>query len=345
MLRLLHILIVHSIFITVAYGQSLTIDDLLNLSALAPNKFDNFLNKKRFVPAGRSLQNDVMTTSFFEKKKAKGKDTLNIIRSIDIYKKDDTYFFALHTSSSGEYREGRNQLLKAGFFCNNIGDSSQVSSLLFQKRNITVQISAGMEEGEPVFTFLLQKKQLLDPADVRYADDLLKFSSHEYLVSFFGRNNVKKDIYYFSEKELKRCSVLFANTNRQAVFIWGDETNLCNLSYLLISGILPTVSAVQFKESVSENKWVLKNGIYSGMNLKELLKLNRNDFEFYGRNAEFSFMVTPQSNGIINFKKTGIMLGCINCNGSALLDKFTVSATEALNSSLTLHTFYIMITP
>jgi len=335
----------HSFFTAVACSQSLTVDDLLTLSSLSPKSFDNYVNKKGFMSVGKSLQNDAIVTTFFEKNKAKEIDTLHIIRSVDLYKKDDTYYFALHTSSSKEYMEGREQLKKAGFFCSNSGDTNQLSSLLFQKKNITVQASAATEDGEPVFTFLLQKKELASLSSIRYAEDLLKFNSHEYLVSSFGVNNVKKDVYYFSEKELRKCSVLFANTNQQAVFIWDDQTNLCNLSYILISGILPTQNTAKFSGSISQNKWVMKNGIYSGMSIKELLKLNGNDFEFYGRNSEFSFMIVPQHSGNIDFKKTGIMLGCINCNGSALLDNLKVSAIDALNNSLALHIFYIMITP
>ena len=303
------------------------------------------MSKKGFVFAGRSFQNDAMTSSFFEKKKTRNRDTLYVNRSVDLYKKDDTYCFALHTSSLKEYRDGLKQLVKAGFFCGNYDDTCQFSSLLFQRRNISVQTSTTMNDGEQVYSFLLQHKQLPDPANIMYADDLLKFNSHEYLVSFFGENNVKKDVYYFSEKEVKKCSVLFQNTSQQAVFIWKDETNLNDLSYILISGILPTISAVQYSGYVSQNKWILKNGIYSGMSLKELVKLNENDLDFYGRNSEFSFMITPESTGNIDFKKTGIMLGCINCNSSSLLNDLKVSAMEALTNSLTLHIFYIMISP
>ena len=332
-------------FIAVACCQSLTVNDLLALPSLSPKNFDNYMSKKGFVLAGRTFHNDAMVSSFFEKKKARNRDTSYIQRRVDLYKKDDTYCFAMHTSSLKEYTDGLKQLNKAGFFCGNYNDTSRFSSLLFQKRNISVQTSTDTEDGEQVYTFLLQHKQLPNPANIIYADDLLKFNSHEYLVSFFGMHNVKKDVYYFSEKEVKKCSVLFPNTSQQAVFIWKDETNLNNLSYILISGILPTISAVQYSGYVSQNKWILKNGIYSGMSLKELVKLNQNDLDFYGRNSEFSFMVTPQSTGNIDFNKTGVMLGCINCNASPLLNDLKVSATEALRHSLTLHIFYIMLSP
>ena len=183
------------------------------------------------------------------------------------------------------------------------------------------------------------------PVVSRFADDLLKFDSHEYLVSFFGEQNVKKDIYYFSEKEMKHCSVLFGNSNRQAVFIWKDEDNLSDLSYILISGILPTETGLPFNDNIGRNKWDFKNGVYSGMSIRELLELNESDFQFYGVNSEFSMMIEPESKGTIDFKKTGIMLSSLDGAGSPLLNKTMISAEEAVENRLALHVFYIMLSP
>ena len=61
-----------------------------------------------------------------------------------------------------------------------------------------------------------------------------------FLVSYFGEKNVTQDLYYFSENELKKCSVLFSGTLYQVAFVWGDENNLDNLSYIIVSNLLPT---------------------------------------------------------------------------------------------------------
>ena len=144
-----------------------------------------------------------------------------------------------------------------------------------------------------MYTFLLKKKELPLPATIQHAEDLLNFDSHEYLVGFFGAANVKKDYYYFSEKELKKCSVLFGNTSRQAVFIWDDEDNYSQLSYVLISNIIHTLNAKKFDGFIGINEWNLTNGVYPGMGLKELLKINAEDFEIYGNNSELAFMAKP----------------------------------------------------
>lgn len=342
--------------ICIAYSvqsQSLTVDDLLSLSSVSPKNIDAWLNKKGFVTAGKSLQENFDEKTFIENRKAKAKskakskqkDTLAIVRSIDLYKKDNSEYYVLHTSSKQEFADGCNRLKKGGF----LYDSSKTKDLnlpmFFQKRNISVVTNFSMRDDSPDYTFVLQKKGLPKQGDIQYAEDLLRFDSHEYLVSFFGQRNVKQDVYYFTEKELKKCSVLFPNTNQQVTFVWNDETTLSKLSYILISGILPTKGGVQFSASVSQNKWTLKNGIYSNISIRELLDLNEGDFEFYGRDSEFSYMVVPESNGNIDFKKIGITLGCFDCASSSLLDQRKISVRSAIERGLAMHVIYIMILP
>jgi len=325
------------------YAQSFSVDDLLELSSLSPKRFDNFMREKGFISGGRTLQNDAMALTFLGKTNINPEDTVIHSRTVNLYKLNNTYCFAFRTSCWQEYIAGKRWLKKADFFYADCKDTSDISPLLFQRKNVTIETGASVEEGDSVYTFLLKKREL--PVVSRFADDLLKFDSHEYLVSYFGEENVKKDIYYFSEKEMKRCSVLFGNSNRQVVFIWKDEDNLCSLSYILISGILPTENGLPFNDNIGRNKWDFKNGIYSGMSIRELLELNENDFQFYGVNSDFSMMIEPESKGNIDFKKTGIMLSCLDGAGSPLLNKNMISAEEAVESRLALHVFYIMLSP
>ena len=343
MIRLLLIVIAYNFLVSMACCQSLTVNDMLALSSLSPKNFNSYMNKKGYLQGDRGFRNDEIAITYFAKKKPGESDSLVVDRRVDIYREEDVYCFVLHTSSKDEYLDGRKWLRKSGFFCSDNSDTSQAMSLQYQKKSITVRVNTGEEDNRPAYTFLLQKIKLPDPATIKYAEDLLKFNSHEYLVGFFGENKVKKDDYYFTENELRKCSVLFGNTNKQAIFIWDDEANYSKLSYILISGILPTPAAVQYNGNIGQNKWQLKNGIYSGMSLKELLRLNRKDFEFYGHNSEYSLMVSPSGTGSIDFKKTGVILGCLDCSGSGLLEKLKVSAADAVAYHLTMYVFYIMI--
>jgi len=201
-----------------AQVPSFSVDDLLTLASLNPKKFDNYMSEKGFLCGGRTIQNDAMALTFLGKQQVNPDDTIVHSRSVNLYKKENAYFFAYHTSSYEEFIDGRNRLKKSNFYYPEEKDTSQEIPLIFQHKNITIETTKEVEEGSPVYTFLLRKKEL--PSIVtRYAEDLLVFDSHEYLVSYFGEENVKKDVYYFSEKKFKKCSVLFGNSNRQVVFV------------------------------------------------------------------------------------------------------------------------------
>jgi hypothetical protein len=326
-----------------AQNKPLTVDDLLTLSSMAPKNFESYMNKSGFTSGSKNLKNNVSAVTFHEKINTKKKDTIVVDRSIDFYKSEDMYCFAFHTSSQKEYQDGQIRLMRQGFFYDDKKKPVPGSPQLFQKGNITVQASAETEDDSLVYTFLLQRKEFPDPAKIQHAEDLLNFDSHEYLVSYFGEKNVKKDQYYFSEKELKKCSVLFGNSGHQAVFVWDDETNMRSLSYVLLSGVMPTVNAAQFDGHIIHNEWVLKDGIRCGMTLKELLNLNGKDFDFYGNSSEFPLMVDPANSGEIDFKKTGIVLNCLNCNGSSLITRSKISAEDAVDNNLPLSVYYIII--
>lgn len=326
-----------------AKSQSLTIDDLVILSSLSPQNFDEYVVKKSFSVKRRSIVENEMGYTFFENRIPGDSSPLN--RSINMYKKGDTWCIAFHTSSKDEYIIGRNRLKKLNFFSDAINDTSLNAPLLFQKKALTIQASCDRNQEETVYTFLLKKKDIPGRGSIQHAEDLLSFDSHEYLVACFGENNVKREIYHFSEDESKRCSILFPNSNEQAVFIWDEENNYRKLSYVIISGTLPAPVAAQHSGSYGHNKWELKNGIHQGMRIDDLLRLNSNDFTFYGNKSEFSMMVEPKVTGSINFKFIGIGFNCFNCDRSVVLDKQKVKASDAVNNNLAMHISCIMISP
>lgn len=325
-------------------SQSFTVDDLLTLSTLTAKNIDHFMNNNGFSTKNKMPFNDLTSTSFIEKRKKNKKDTLTI-RSIDFYKKEDSKYFILHTTSVNEYIEGKKRIIKSGFTYDDKVDINRASSIFFQKKNITIEAISGLQDGIPLYTFLLKKKELPLPATIQHAEDLLNFDSHEYLVGFFGAANVKKDYYYFSEKEIIKCSVLFGNTSRQAVFIWNDEDNYSQLSYVLISNIIHTLSTKKFDGFIGINEWNLTNGVYPGMGLKELLKINADDFEIYGNSSELALMAKPGGNGKIDFKKTAITLSCNNCNNQKIFNTRVLKAMDLVDENLPVYIYNILIYP
>src|SRR5258708_3017509 len=342
MKKILLILILHNFASGAVDGQSFTIDNLVKVASLPSKDIDHFMNKNGYVLTSTKLENASMEASFCVKVR-KNKPYIGPKRTINIYLKDDSKYFTLHTSSLNEYLDGQRSLIKSGFFYDVQKDVSKDTSILFQKGNTLIQATAGQDDGIPQYSFKLKVKKI--PTAIKYAEDLLQFDSHEFLVSFFGEQNVKKDMYYFSEKELKKCSVLFSGTRYQVVFVWGDENNLNNLLYILVPHALPTAGAEKKNPVTGNNEWEFRNGIYPGMDIKELLRLNEMDFNIYGNTSDLAFMVKPVDNGKIDFKKTGVMLSCNNCDDIKMFNQQEVSALAVAKKDLPMYVTDIIIYP
>ena len=325
-----------------AYSQSFTVDDLVTLASLQSKNIDKFMNKNGFALYSSILQSDTLDASFGLKIKAR-KNYIGPKRTIDIFLKDDSKYFTLNTSSLNDYMDGQRSLIKSGFFYDSQKDITREPLMLFQKGNISIQATSRQEGGIPQYNFKLKVRQL--PSKIKYAEDLLQFDSHEFLVSFFGKQNVKKDMYYFTEKELRKCSVLFSGSRYQVVFVWGDENNLNNLLYVLVPHVLPTASAEKVNAITGNNEWQFKNGIYPGMALKELLRLNQTDFGIYGNISEFAFMVKPVADGKIDFNKTAVMLSCNNCDDIKMFNQQVISALDVARKDLPMYVNDVIIYP
>ncbi|MGH2565694.1 MAG: hypothetical protein ACRDE5_14355, partial [Ginsengibacter sp.] len=287
-------------------------------------------------PAGDSI------TSYIEKSRRGETDSAGR-KSIDVYEKPDSRYFILHLSSPTEYLNGRESLIKSGFVYDAKKDISKEPSMLFQKENVSIESTREMKDSVTQYTFKLRERKI--PDSIAYAEDLLQFDSHEFLLSYFGKKNVIKDMYYFSEKDLKKCSVLFEGTNYRAVFVWGDENNLNNLSYILVSNVVHTKGEERTGMPEGNNEWGFHSGIHLGMPVKDILRLNEMDFYMYGSKSDLAFMVKPEITGKINFKKTAIMFNCNNCFDNEIFNQDEVSALDVAKANLPLTIFTIIIYP
>lgn len=341
MKKILLILILQG-FAGQAYCQSFTAEELVALAYLPSKNIDHYLNKKGFALSWSSSDSGIMKATFVEKTKSK-KLNIGPKKRIEIDLKNGSKNFTLHTTALNEYIEGQRRLIKSGFFYDTLKDMSKASSVLFQKANISIRASTEEIDSVKHYSFILTEKAI--PSSLMYAEDLLQFDSHQFLVSFFGEQNVKKDMYYLSEKELKSCSVLFSGTPRQAVFVWEDEIYLNNLAYILVSNVLPTEGAKNNNPLSRHNEWQLKNGIYPGMALKDLLKINEMDFDIYGNKSELAFLAKPNQYGKVDFKKTAVMLSCHQCYDNKIFNQTLVSALDVAKANLPMRVFDVVIYP
>jgi hypothetical protein len=326
-----------------AFCQVISVNNMLDVLSLSPARSEKYFVQKGFVSAGTSLLEDMRGQGYLYKGKNKRSEADTVKRSISRHYNETEVVVLYKTSSLLEFMTIKNELKEAGFVYNTSADSG---SVLYQKRDITVHASAQIdEEGNASYNFRVQKKLLPAAKDIFYAEHLLDFTSHENIVHVFGENNVKKDVYYFSENEFSRCSVLFPNTDRQAVFIWTDEVNDCELSQILFGGQLTVQGALNFDHTVAENKWWLKSGVHAGMSLRELQQLNRGDFRFYGGNSAYTGLVIHDANAQLDFKNETVVLACLNCQNSRFSDTDVMSADEAIQDGRRFFVFSIILNP
>jgi len=320
-------------------AQQFSAKEFLFSSSFTEKKFENYISKK-FSPCGKRSKDDTIIHVYSLKVDKKKGTHDSTIRTIETNRAKDHFSFTFFTSSKKDFDETKNALQKEGFFCGN----ENTEPVLFQNKNISVLVSK-KEAEDTLYSFRFRQADLPTPDKIKYADDLLQFYSHEYLVAVFGEKNVIRDVYYFSEKDFMKCSVLFPRTNRQAVFLWEDQMNMCKPVTITVGGNMNTGSSANYDGLIGENVWTSKDGVYSGMSLNSLIKLNGSTFKFYGKNSTSPFMILPDNSGSLDFRKNAVVLGCLNPGGSHELENTTVDADKILNDNLGLYVFMMIFYP
>ncbi len=328
------------------YGQALPAANLLNALTLKATKFDDWLAKKKFFFTNTTKHGDTLVKLYDYKAEIKKKKPLDSVkRSVTRRDNKDEFILTYQTASIDEFADLITQLKQAGFYCSQDEETGDTKPLLFQYRDVTVTTFTETKDSISNCFLLFYKKTFPDPQDINYADDLLCFTSHEYLVHYFGEENVKKDIYYFSGNELAKCSVLFLNTGRQVVYIWNDEVNKRDIANLLFGGQQRLKSLMGSDKFIAESNWIFKSGIHAGMPLYELRMLNGGDIKFYGSSSVNAGIVVPDNAGKINFKKEEIILGCMNCSDGKFASSAILNADDALTEGKILFILSVILKP
>jgi len=336
-----------SILFLHASSQEFSVKELILLSESSQKKLESYLHKENFLLSESKWGHDTLINVYSwrpaKKKEKEKKEKEELTRKIEIYNAKYNFSFSFFTSSKNDFANCLSSLKTKGFFC---GENKPGPLQLFQKRNVSVQANMLPQcSGDTIYSFWFNWVSLPPAKTIHYADDLLQFNSHEQLATVFGEKNVVKDVYYFSGNETSKCSILFPRTSRQAVFIWAEEENLRQLDYVLVGSNLKTASSTNFDGLIEENIWRSRQGIYSGMKLSDLIRLNGNDFKFYGANSRSPFWVVPENTGVLDFAKIKVVLGCLNKTSSGLLKNETINAGEILDDNTGLYVFMLVLSP
>jgi hypothetical protein len=343
-LKLFLLTVCFSVFYATAQAQAFTAARLTEMASLPKPKFESYVAKNNFIGISNQYKGDTIVRDFKYRTYGKGHKKDSIERTLTYLATKNDFSFIFNTLSQKEGLRILADLKKGGFYCDTETDTTN-KTFLYQHNDFTAKVWRDKVDTLLAFSFLLKKQTLPKPKEIKFAEDLAAFTSHEYLRFYFGDENVKKDIYYLSDKKIGKCTVLFANTSRQAVFLWNDELNSNGLAKIYIGGQLHTGGAVDYDKNIAENVWQLKSGVHAGMSLYTLRLLNDAAFNFYGGNSAQTGMVLNDGAGKLNFKTENVILGCINCTDGDFLKKSVINSDEALEAERILFVHTIIIEP
>ncbi|MCF8261196.1 MAG: hypothetical protein K9J12_10505 [Melioribacteraceae bacterium] len=111
------------------------------------------------------------------------------------------------------------------------------------------------------------ENEIKPPNEFIFADDLLALDSHSQLEKIFGMENLSISEEWFEEGTVKKSqSKIYPNTKNEISITWKEnEKDIKSISFSSI-----------------DSKWKLKNGLFVGMSLEDLEKINDKSISFYG---------------------------------------------------------------
>lgn len=324
-----------------AQAQSFNLNDLLGLTNYSVQKADAHLGKKSFKRDYESPRESSSNYNYYQKKRSKREE---VLRKISFQEGASSPTVCYQTSSVQEFNDLKEEIKKAGYTCYNEAEM-EGKTLLYQKGSCSINTSTEIIDSTPLYTLRIEKTALPKPKEVNYAEDLLRFSSHECLAAFFGSDNVKKDVFHYTDTEVNKCSVLFPNTSREVIFIWNDEANYRKPDFLIVGGHLQTKGTADYRLETVQNEWQTKQGIYSGMQLQELQKLNGDKINFYNWSTDRPGVLAPTNSGAIDFSRISLVFNCLNCNEKNLSQTKIISSENALADDRKIYISSLIILP
>ncbi len=333
---------------TSAKSQELSADRLLDMLSTSVPKIQGQLTGKKYIFSGAENSGDTTfriyqyrAASSSRKKQADATSRKFIIAQLK-----NTSTLTYQTSSADGYNKIIESLKKDGFYCEYEKDSTFTpASYVYQHELYSAEACKKNAEGIDWYSITFFKKVFSTTNNLQTAEELLEFTSHEYLVHYFGEKNVKKDLYYFADNDIVNCSVLFINTKRQVIFVWKDGLNRRRISNLFFGGQHNLKSQQTYESVIAENAWMLKSGLRIGMPLIELRTLNDNNISFCGGKAPNPGLVLPESTGRIDFTAADVILGCNNCTDEKFLGARQLNSDRALDDGRILFVLSIVLYP
>lgn len=323
-------------------AQMPALQELLAYPDQPDKKLEQTLTRLGFAAVDRTHLPD--TVYYTWKTSADADSSKAITRSISKCSSNGTTLYFYQTTSRDEFARLLAEGERIGVACAE-PPSVQSLPLLLQYQQMLMLAYVDQSADMKRYTLRIEKKPLPAVKQLQWAEQLLLFDSDELLAAYFGRDQVKKDLYYFSEKEINRCSILFPNTPRQAIFIWEDQANRRVIDQIIIGSMTTSGQLAGYAGALDGNTWQFRNGIEFNMRLDQLLHTNEEDIQFYGRRSPYYLMLKPGTKGKVDFSGTGIVFDCLNCVGDPFLNTELVSGKAAVTEGLRLHISLVILWP
>ena len=328
---------------SISQAQRCDLGDLLSFTGYSVSKFDAYIGKKAYRRDYESPHETRSNYNYIEVRKNKRKGE-EVIHKLSFLEKPGAPVISYQTSSLEEFYEIRRDLRRKGFY-SYVPEGDPMKPLLYQSENTTVATSVEIQDTLTFYTVKVEMEMLPKLRDIVYAEDLLPLNSHEYLCAVFGAGNVVRDVFHYAANDSNFCSVLFPNTPREVIFIWDDETNYREVSFLIIGGHMMTNNNLSNSNQISSNEWRSKQGVGVGMKLEELQALNEDKLNFYGWSSDQPGMLTKGNSGKLDFNHLGVVLSCLNCINNPAMEKYTVDSERAVQEERKVYVSSIVIIP
>jgi hypothetical protein len=303
-----------------AQKRDFDLGDLVHSASVPDDKLSSYVTRIGFRTNKLTVLNPELPQFVYKQNKEK------IIRFLTRHNTQEGATVAFETSSAQEYRLLKQDLLEHQF--TRITGTPE-NREEFQKENVII-MAYPPNGADTNYRIHIDQKAMPLPTELVYAEDLLSVTSHEYLVAVFGRANVRKDTFYYSEKDFTTCSVLFPNTFSQAIFLWEDVPNYRNTSFVIIGERWDQDQAFLNTQGAAQNKWKSRSGVYMGMSLNELVKVNQDHIELFGWNTENPGYVTFKNRGTLDFRRVGLQFLCLDCKDDKYYTKTNLIRSESL---------------
>jgi hypothetical protein len=329
-------------------AQQFYADELLQMLSFPEAKLEVDIQKKGYLFSGVETKGDTSYKAFVVRKPYSKRKKEFTDRSIFISEVKTGPVIVYNTTKQDDFLKIKTTLEKKRYSVTKLFEGCPPLFFMFQNKEYLVTCQTFKQDTLTWYSFLFHKEKLPEKQTILFAEDLLQFDSHENLVAIFGAQNIKGDLYYFSEDEVNKCSVLFPNTPMQAVFIWQDEMHMKKLSSVIIGGRDEMQKPADPRKEmiVGENKWRFHNNIYIGMSLQQLRTVHGENFEVFAANSKYTGLVNSNKTGKVAFYRHHFVLGCLNCKESQEFRKRELmNADEAVRRGLLFFLLSVTLIP